>query len=173
MRLHPIMVITSFVLTAHPAEAHRLADSGTPESMQRLLNCRKISDSNVRLTCFDKGSAGIETALSDKDLVVIDRERARNASRSLFGFTSVNFGNLLGGGEEIRQIDTSITSVGHNVDGGLILSLSDGSVWSQTDDHIVGSDPRRGAKISVRRGALGSFFVSGPSIAQFKAKRVG
>jgi hypothetical protein len=63
--------------------------------------------------------------------------------------------------------------VAENGDGSLVLRLADGSTWNQVDDTPVALPPRRGDKVTVKRGALGSYFVKLGSQPGFKAKRVG
>jgi len=111
-------------------------------------------------------------AIASKDLVLIDRERARAAGRSLFGFSIPNFGGLFGSGGEIGQIDGTIRSTGRNPDGGWVITLDDGSVWTQTDDW-PGLDARPGKKVIVKRGVLGSFWLMIPGQNGIKVKRVG
>jgi len=77
------------------------------------------------------------------------------------------------GGGDLNQIEGTVAGVTQNADGGWIIKLADGSVWSQTDDTPVALDPRRGDKITVKRGALGSYFVKIGNQPGFKAKRIG
>jgi len=114
----------------------------------------------------------MSAAIAKKDLVVVDREKARAAKRSLFGFSVSGFGGLFGGGDEVTQIESTVKSTGRNVDGGWIITLSDGSVWSQTDDW-PGLDPRPGKKVIVQRAALGSYRLSIPGQNGIKVKRIG
>ena len=74
-------------------------------------------------------------AIAAKDVVVIDKQRATAAKRGLFGFSIPDFGGLFGGGDdEVKQIASTATRIGHNADGGWVVILADGSTWSQTDD---------------------------------------
>jgi hypothetical protein len=133
-----------------------------------------VTDSAQRLACYDRAAQGFADAMGKKEVVVIDKARANEARRSLFGFTIPNFGALLGGGgEEISQIESNVTDVVENGDGTLTLRLADGSTWSQIDDTPIALPPRRGDKIVVKRGALGAYFVKVGSQPGFKAKRVG
>ena len=105
---------------------------------------------------------------------MIDKARANEARRSLFGFTVPNFGALFGGGgDEVSQIESTVTDVVEGAFGTLTLKLADGSTWAQIDDTPVALPPRRGDKVVVRRGALGAYFVKLGSQPGFKAKRVG
>jgi hypothetical protein len=151
----------------------REAPPGAPSGIvQGLLSCRAIADPMQRLACYDRQSNAVASAIQKKDIVVIDKERATAAKRSLFGFSVPSFAGLLGGGD-LNEIEGTIVGATQNADGGWIIRLADGSVWSQTDDTPVALEPRRGDKVSVKRGALGSYFVKLGRQPGFKAKRIG
>lgn len=159
---------------AGTAVAQRAPDTGTPASVQQLLDCRKLSDSAQRLACYDRQAGVISQAIATRELVVIDKARANQAKRSLFGFSVPNFGGLFGAGsDDIKQIESTIASVSHNPEGGWLLKLADGSVWSQVDDAMLGLPPVRGEKVIVKRGLMGGFYLELSKQPGFKAKRVG
>jgi hypothetical protein len=162
------------LLSTPAAAAPRKPPTGTPPQMQRLLGCRALADAAQRLACFDRETANIDQAMARRDLVVIDRERATAAKRSLFGFSIPSFGGLFGGDEnEVKEIQSTITAVATNADGGWTLRLADGSTWTQTDDAPLGIRPARGQKVIVRRALLGAFRISVAGQPGFKAKRIG
>jgi len=161
------------LLFATGARARPAPTTGTPTSVQQLLGCRSITDSAQRLACYDRQSAVVDQALARKDLVVIDKARATAAKRSLFGFSIPNFGGLFGNDNDVNQIDGTIAGVSQNADGGWVVRLADGSVWTQVDDAQLGLPPTRGDKIIIRRGSLGSFWLEFPKRPGFKVKRIG
>ena len=148
-------------------------NTGTPASVKQLLACRSLTDAMQRLACYDRQSAVIDQAIASKELVVIDKARATAAKRSLFGFSIPNFGGLFGNDNEVNQIDGTITGVSQNADGGWIVRLADGSVWTQVDDAQLGLAPTRGDKVIIKRGSLGSFWLEFPKRPGFKVKRTG
>ena len=166
------VIVASAVVGAGSAGAKRPADTGTPAQVQRLMACRSITAADQRLACYDRETAAMNKAIETKDLVMIDKEKARAAGRSLFGFSIPNFGGLFGSGGEISQIDGTIKSTGRNQDGGWVITLQDGSVWTQTDDW-PGLDARPGKKVIVKRGVMGSFWLSIPGENGIKVKRIG
>jgi hypothetical protein len=170
-----ILAAAAAALLSTPAgAAPRKPPTGTPPQMQRLLGCRALADAAQRLACFDRETANIDQAMARRDLVVIDRERATAAKRSLFGFSIPSFGGLFGGDEnEVKEIQSTITAVATNADGGWTLRLADGSTWTQTDDAPLGIRPARGQKVIVRRAMLGAFRISVAGQPGFKAKRIG
>jgi hypothetical protein len=166
------VVAVPALIAVGAADAKRPVETGTPAQVQRLMACRAITAAEQRLACYDRETAAMNRALANKDLVMVDKEKARAAGRSLFGFSVPNFGGLFGSGGEISQIDGTIKSTGRNQDGGWVITLQDGSVWSQTDDW-PGLDARPGKKVIVKRGTLGSFWLSIPGQNGIKVKRVG
>jgi len=161
-------------MIASTAQARPIPNTGTPQTMQQLIACRTIADSAQRLACYDREAAAVDKAIASRDLVVIDRARATAAKRSLFGFSIPNFGGLFGGGEnDVKQIESTIATVGHNPEGGWLLKLADGSVWTQVDDAELGLPPTRGEKVVVSRGSLGSFYIQLGKQPGFKVKRIG
>lgn len=172
MRKFCVVAVACAVVGAGTAQAAKPVQVGTPAQVERLMACRAIAAPDQRLACFDRETVAMSQAIASKDLVFVDKEKARAASRSLFGFSVPSFGGLFGGGDEIKEIESTIRSTGRNADGGWIITLADGSVWSQTDDW-PGLDPRAGKKVIVRRGMLGSFRLLIPGQNGIKVKRVG
>jgi hypothetical protein len=172
MRKPLVLALAAALLAGGPAVAKRPPQTGTPAQVQRLLACRTITAAEQRLACYDRETAAMQQAIANQDLYMVDKEKARAAGRSLFGFSVPNFGGLFGSNGEVSQIDGTIKSAGHNSDGGWVITLDDGSVWSQTDDW-PGLDARPGKKVVVKRGVLGSFWLSIPGQNGIKVKRVG
>jgi hypothetical protein len=168
-----LAALAAALLAGGPAVAKQHApDTGTPAQVQKLMACRTITAADQRLACYDRETAAMNEAIATKDLVMVDKERARAAGRSLFGFTIPNFAGLFGSNGEISQIDATIKGTSHNSDGGWTLTLDDGSVWTQTDDW-PGLDARVGKKVLVKRGVLGSYWLSIPGQNGIKVKRIG
>lgn len=172
MRNWMLLLVGFALFGAGAAPAARRNQTTTPAQVQRLMNCRSIAAADQRLACYDRESAAIQQAITNEDLYMVDREKARAATRSLFGFSIPNFGGLFGNSDQISQIEGTIKSAGRNSDGGWVITLDDGSVWSQTDDW-PGLDPRPGKKAVVKRSALGSFWLSISGQNGIKVKRVG
>ena len=174
MRKFLVVAVAVSVTGAGAAHAAQRADVGPPAQVQRLMACRTITTSEERLACFDRETSAMSQAIASKDLVFVDRERARAASRTLFGFSVPSFGGLFGGDEnEVKQIDSTVSRAARNADGGWIFYLADGSVWTQTDDWQFGLPPERGDKVVVSRGLLGSFRLKLGRQPEVKVRRIG
>jgi hypothetical protein len=161
------------LLPVTASSARKVATTATPANVQRLMACRGITDASQRLQCYDREAAAVGQALANRELVVIDKARANDAKRSLFGFSVPNFAGLFGGGDEINQIESTVANAVQHGYGEWTITLADGSTWEQTDDTPLALDPRRGDKVIVKRGVMGSYFFKLGSQPGFKAKRVG
>jgi hypothetical protein len=149
-------------------------DAPPPPQVTALLACRTIADSEQRLACYDKNAATIGDAVAKHELVVFDKESVKQTKRGLFGFSIPNLG-IFGDDDdevEIKQIDGEIVSTGFNADGGYIFRLADGSRWSQMDSKPVALEPVSGDKVVVKKGALGSYFLSVAKQPGVKVKRI-
>ena len=158
-----------------PGLARERAEPGTPAQVERLLACRSVTDTTLRLACFDRETGAMAAAVASKDLVVVDRQRAAAARRSLFGFSVPNFGGLFGNSDKdaIKEIAGLVETAGRNGDGGWTIGLADGSIWTQSDSTTLGLAPRRGDKVTVQRGALGSYYLRVGRQPGIKVRRTG
>ena len=162
------------VATTAGAGARPIPNTGTPQTIQQLIACRAIADTAQRLACFDRQSDILSQAISRKEVVVIDKQRATAAKRSLFGFSIPDFGGLFGGGDDdIKEIASSVTRVAKDPYGAWVVTLADGSTWAQVDDSELGLGPERGDKVVVRRGSFGAFFLRVGGQPGIRVKRVG
>lgn len=173
MRKISIAVAACAVVGAGTAQAAQRADDAAPAQVQRLMACRTIAAAQDRLACFDRETNAMQQAIASKNLVFVDREKVRAASRSVFGFSVPNLGGLFGGDDEVKQIESTVTRSGRNADGGWVFYLADGSVWSQTDDWPLGLPPERGDKVVVSRGLMGSFRLRLNKQPEIKVRRIG
>ena len=173
MRYFLVAAAAYGILAIAPAAARPPVQTGTPGQIKDLLGCRTLTDAAQRLACYDRQSAAVDQALAAKNLVVVDREQANAARRSLFGFSLPNFAGLLGNSaDEVDQIESTVTSAGRNAEGGWTVALADGSMWTQTDDTPMALAPRSGDKIVIRRRALGSFAMTVGRQPGVKVRRI-
>jgi hypothetical protein len=173
MRLWLILIGGIAAVLATSAGARSNPPTGTPAAVQSLLACQSLADAGQRLSCFDKAAQGLADAMTKKEVVIVDKARANEAKRSLFGFSIPNFSSLFGAGDEqVNQIESTITVAFENGYEGWAIRLSDGSTWQQTDSAPIAIPPRKGDKVVIKRGTLGSYFVKLGSQPSFKAKRV-
>jgi hypothetical protein len=158
------IVISSAAPAASPGEHDLVSD---------LLACRANGDAGARLACFDAASARLAEARDRKDIVVVDRNQIRETKRSLFGLSLPRlavFGES--SGEELSQLDATISTVRAEGDGSLTVALDNGSRWHQEDDRTIGFRIKAGDKVTIRRGALGAYFMSVAGHPGFRVRRL-
>lgn len=145
-------------MLATPAAADQGDTFKQPAVLKAVLDCRAIADSTTRLACFDRSAEALETATTSKEVLVVDRATARKTKRGLFGLSLPKL-KLFGDGddEEVDQIETTIASTYTSKDGSTVFVLEDGARWKQTDGRDTFA--KSGQPITVRKGALGSFFA--------------
>lgn len=165
------LVLATPALAADDKEAQL---TKPPAIYTDLVACKNISDSQLRLACYDEKVAALETAQTSKQVVIADREQVKEARRGLFGLSLPRI-KLFGGGNDeganIDQIESTITSVRQLRGGKLVLSLEDGATWQQTEVRTM-RRPRKGDPIVIKRASLGSFVAKVKGGRSFKVKRV-
>lgn len=133
-----------------------------PETFEALLRCRAIAEEAARLRCFDEATAALQAAAERRDVVVVDRAQVRESRRRLFGLTLPRL-PVFGGGDdeedEVDRLEGVIASAQQNDLGQWYIRLEEGGLWVQTDHNILASFPRRGQRVVINRGAMGSFMM--------------
>ncbi|MBV9841416.1 MAG: hypothetical protein JOY99_07800 [Sphingomonadaceae bacterium] len=143
-----------------------------PKILTDTFTCSGIADDHARLVCFDRAVAALKQAYAADDLLVADRESVRKAKRSLFGLSLPSFDLFGGGGDrEDSQIDVAVQAARFESDGSVTVTLESAGTWRQVDDNSLPSLPKPGDKVTVKKGALGSYWISYGRYA-FKAHRV-
>lgn len=103
-------------------------------------------------------------------MVVIDRQQVDETRRNLFGVALPATG-LFGSGNDLSQIETTLTRASVDDNGRWSFVLANGTRWTQTDDYIIARRPRANDKVLIKRAALGSFRLSVGGQPGVKAKR--
>jgi hypothetical protein len=175
MRFPILGVGLALIAAGSPALAQKAKpDAAPPAQIERLLACRAMTGDAERLACFDRETKAVSDALTRREIVAVDREKMRSTRRSLFGLSLPRLGLFDGDGEEeeIKQIEGVLAAVGRNRDGGFVFGLREGANWSQTDGKPIAVEPRRGDKVVVKRGVLGSYMLSVAGQPGVKVQRV-
>jgi hypothetical protein len=159
-----------------PSKAKRAA------ALQAVVDCRAVTDRDARLACYDKAAASLDEAESSGQVVVVDREQARQVRREVFGLQlpSLDIFNLAGGGkaasaiakgDDVDRLAATVKSAFREGSGRWVIELDTGAVWRQIEDSDVQVDARAGSKVEIRRASLGSFFLKVDGQPAFKAHR--
>ncbi|HEY8617154.1 hypothetical protein [Phenylobacterium sp.] len=164
-------VLLAFAAGAGPAAAQTKAQRAT--ALQKLSDCRKVADSGQRLACYDAAAEALETAEAKGDVVVVDREQAREVRRQAFGFSMPSL-NLFERGEKAEDVETmtgKVVAARMNNAGKWVVELEGGAVWAQIDANEVPFSPKPGDPVRIKRASLGSYLMSVKNQRAFRAKR--
>jgi hypothetical protein len=149
--------------------------AGAPQAdlVQSVTACRSVADPAARLACYDKAAGDLATAQEKKEIVVLDKAEVKKTRRSLFGFTLPRVRFLEGDGADTpdEEIETTVESVQSLGYGKWSIRTAEGATWQSTEP--LSDTPRAGAKLTIKRGALGSFIIKVDKQKAARAKRVG
>lgn len=162
------LIALPFLLLAVPAAAQDRS-----KHLERVVDCRKLTDTAERLACYDRTVAELDAAEQKKDVVVVDKEQIREARRSVFGFKlpRIKLFGSGGGEEEIDEIVSTVKVISTRSDGRVAFTIEDGARWVQSDDRaLVGVKP--GRKVTIKRAAMGSFFARFEGTIGIRVERV-
>lgn len=115
-----------------------------------LADCRQLTDDRQRLACYDN-LAGLAAP-------------AGSTPEALFGLEATESAKLLQrrlGEEPVEVLQQAVTTVAADRYGKLRITLANGQAWEQTDSDRLNLKP--GDTVTIRRAALGSFLLTGPS----------
>lgn len=146
-------------ILAVPAATAR--DDGGNPLVAALARCLDVPDGAARLACMEPAARALVDAERNREVVVVDKDRARKTRRSLFGIA-------LGGGdpitgepetpaERIEQLDTEVAGVAGAPNGRWLLTFAEGGRWRTTEPWDGGTVPRAGDRAVLKRAALGSY----------------
>lgn len=131
--------------------------AATPIVFQAVIDCKAVAGAEARLACYDSAVAALSKAKDAQELVVTDTGAIREARRGLFGISLPRL-KLFGGGEEVNEIESTISAVRSANDGMAIFVLQDGARWKQTEGR--NQFAKAGQKIKVRRTGMGGFMAN-------------
>jgi hypothetical protein len=169
-------VMALSLLTALAATTVAAQPKGEARSpmLQKLVDCRKVTEEAARLACYDQATAALDQAEAKGDVVVVDREQARKVRRQAFGFSMPSI-TLFERGETQEELEniTGVVDVARvNNAGKWVIKLQDGAVWAQVDNNEFHKTPKAGMKVKVRQASLGSFLMTIDNGGAFRARRV-
>ena len=146
---------------ALPAIARPVPSTANPAAVaQAISDCRKLTDRDARLDCYDKATDAFEQAQASGQVVVVDREQVRAVKRQAFGFSMPSL-NLFARGpkeEQVDKVEVKLASARQDPTGKWVLITDEDAVWRQTDTTELNNDPHAGSALLIRKAMLGSFF---------------
>ena len=147
------------ILTLGASFAAFAASAGAQETgsdtVDSLLACKEITESEARLACLDANLASVSAAISDGRIIIVEREAVRAVERESFGLSLpsvAGLGGLLGrsGGQEAEAAEAEAATESETLEDGAIV------VYRQSG----GIDELRGAPVRrVDTDPFGKFVV--------------
>ena len=146
---------------------------GRAAIVQKLVDCRKLTDNTQRLACYDQAAEALDQAEAKGDIVVVDRDQARKVRRQAFGFTLPSISLFEKGEteEEISTADGVVQTARQNGMGQWIIRLEDGATWAQVDSNELFKTPKQGMKVKIRKASLGSYLMVIENTRAVRARR--
>src|SRR4051812_1363572 len=83
----PVLLSLALLAAAMPAFAKDQKPEGRAAAFKAVTDCRAVSDPNARLACYDEAVSRLDQAESSGQVVVLDREAAKEVKRQAFGFS--------------------------------------------------------------------------------------
>jgi len=178
MRTTPFTAALLFagaVFLSGPGAAKQAARTSaeTTGVIAELTGCKALTADAARLACYDQAAAKLAAATASGEVKVLDREDIRATRRSLFGFDLPKL-PFFKGDDSAKdtpvELDAVIRSIEAAPYGKFILTMEDGAVWASAEP--LPRDPKVGAKVHLKKGAIGNYFMTVGSMRSVRANRV-
>lgn len=173
-----IRSLAAALTLALAAPAALAQDPPRPPALQALTACRAIANDAERLACYDRTATALNDSVEKKEVVVLDKQEVRKTKRSLFGFSLPKlpfFGNDKEEDKaeeaEFQEISTTIKGLRRLKTGHWSFTIEDGAVWQTTE--YGSTAPAVGEAVTIKKGALGSYFIRFGKARPVKGMRVG
>ena len=133
--------------------------------VQKLIDCRGLTDGSTRLACYDTAAAALDVAEAKGEIVVVEKEQMKAVRKQAFGFSLPSLslfdrGDKGEAAEPLDRITATLSGAYRNSTGKWVMELEDGAVWLQTDTEPLPRGAKKGSTIEIRKAAMGSFFVN-------------
>jgi len=156
-----------------PDAGARAADRSSAQKraavLQAIVDCRAMTSADARLACYDTAAARLDEAEASGQVVVVDKEQARQVRREVFGLQLPSldiFGRTVKGPDaadgvqgDVDRVAETVRSAWRQADGKWVVELETGAVWRQIDTTDLARAPHAGSRAEIRKASLGSFFM--------------
>jgi len=108
--------------------------------------------------------------------MVVDKAEVRKARRSLFGFSLPRLPFFAGddsADDQPDEMEATIAGARGIGYGKWMLELDTGAKWQTTESARFQKDPRPGDKIKIKKGVMGSYFLSIDGRRGLRGMRIG
>lgn len=154
-------MITAGVLATAAMPSAAVSNAAATNLVTSMLACKAETDNARRLACYDTAAGKLAAATAKGDVKVVDRADVVATRKSLFGFAvpkSPFFAGDDSAGEVTVEMDGVVKSFRADGYSKFTVTLDSGAVWMTTEP--LPRDPKVGQKVHLRRGAIGSYFIT-------------
>lgn len=128
--------LVAFALLAAPALA--AAKDRVEPRMAAMLACGSVTSSEARLACYDQAASSMRQALDQGDLVLEEKSRPKG----------------------LEGVVATSTPMGGNRH---LVVLDSGDRWQVISTSSSEPAPLAGARVKLRKGAFGNYWLSDPN----------
>ena len=168
LRNAALSLASASLFAAIPTAAQETGDA----ALDAIRACRDLTEDAARLACYDRATGAFIAASESGEIELVDRQRADQTRKELFGFAGASL-PFFDDGEELKDIESTITGVRRIGRDGWQITIEDGgAVWQIIDPPMRFNPPRVGDRVKIERGALTSYFIQVRTQIGVKGKRV-
>lgn len=136
-------------------------DDVRPKVYADIIACRSVTDAAARLHCFDAATNALETATTNRQVVMLDQGDVRKTKKSLFGFALPNIPFFGESAEdqvnEFKEIEGALANVQALPYGIYQFTIEDAGTWQTTEG--TSAFLKNGKKFKIKRAALNSYLL--------------
>jgi hypothetical protein len=141
--------------------------------VRAIAACAALTEDAARLACYDKTARALVEAEKTGDVVIVDQAQVKEVKRQSFGF-NINVGPLFdrpGRTEQVMELVTAVDGAWQSGEGKWLIRTAEGQVWRQIDGESLFASPKKGDKVVIRHGSLGSYFLKVGTESSIRAHR--
>jgi len=130
--------------------------------------CRGISNDAQRLACYDRASPPYAASASVPGAAAAATQPERNFGLSI---AQQRAADPAAHRDELDRLDANVGDMRRLSTGAFVLTLDNGQQWQQAEVNSR-ARPKKGDRVSIRRGMLGSFFLVTPDNVATRVRRL-
>jgi hypothetical protein len=153
--------VTAVVLMlagAASATAQQQQRQGSAEALAPFVACRGIQDAAQRLQCFEAATAALEASVRSDRIVILNRQDVSRTQQELFGLARPRLPLIEREDEEVSEVSSTVKGIRALGYDRWTVELANGAVWRMVE--AARAEPKVGANVRVRKGALGSYIMN-------------
>ena len=144
--------------------------------ISEVEKCITIKDQQDRLACYDRATSSLIEAHKKGDVIILDKDRLETAQKQAFGLKlpDIKFFESLGSksNTQLNQITLILSKARQGADGYWTLTMEDGQIWHQIEEESHFSDPKLGGQVTIKKGAVGNYFLKMDNQRAIRVERI-